>query len=138
MEDLSDVKGFAEIYEKAMSALRDTDFIVNHVQMKKYLATIHFLEDMVAQYNSGSVRAAKFEPKVRNGEVIVKCVGFTIIDDDMEPFKKILSYCSGFDVTPLLNGKVELSFTIPNVFMKKQNGIDLDDLNDDDLGLEDK
>lgn len=107
------------VFQEEVSRRNNNDYIINEEQMEKLFSTIQFANFMVNRWGNGAVRTSSLEPRFKNGDVIVKCITFPVDENEMPAFRTILSYCSGFNVEPVLDDKVELTFTIPDVFKLK-------------------
>ena len=107
-----------EVYNQIMSLRKNDDYVVNPVQMDKFLDLIHWFMHRAEEFGD-KVEVRDFEPKEEHGSVTAT---FLVLDirgtDEVSEFARLIGVCSkvSFD---LGKSGVIISCTVPNVFVRK-------------------
>ena len=116
-----------ESHEKHIANLNDNDFEINKPQMKKLLDLIELFDNESNEEwgDSIEIEPVTIEPRRRNVNVIIRLVDFAIMGWDpkrrekMQILKNSIDLDADFCISTLLNGKTEIDFCIPNVYIPK-------------------
>lgn len=118
MNDEEWVRRLGTLYEQLMSEEKDDDYVINPPQAEKFKNLVEFLAKEV-ELQHGSMDKIELVPKEKRGDVLVYFTDFTIRGSKVRQACELLSECSVFGVDSLIDGKVCISCTIPNVFVHK-------------------
>ena len=118
MDDAWFVKKFGEIYEEVLALRDNEDYVVNPVQMDRFLDLINYFMDRASEYDEDYVEIEKPEKKQEFGGVTATFVVFSLSgNDQVKEFCKAIKYCSAISVDVVDGYKVRISCTVPDVFV---------------------
>ncbi len=120
MEDLEFVAQLGAAYERLLRLRSDAHYTVNKPQMEKLVKCIGFFDEL-AKETGGEVLEPALDPREESGDVIAR---FPIVDlhgDRVSRFAEIFGYCSAVGIDPTDDNRVEISCTIPDVFVPLAN-----------------
>lgn len=103
----------SEMYKKAVSQ-PDEKYKVNEIQMEKFNRAYQFFTE-----NGGTIEPVRFTPQTLHAGMTVNFEIFDIYGSSVEEFKEIMGYVSAFGIDSLIDGRISISLTIPNVFEEK-------------------
>lgn len=104
-------------YEEDLEKRDNDDYALIPDQFKKLRDAYLFFSKIASRYN-GEVEKLKLVPKEVSSGVTARYDGFYVFGNDMEELGEHIKNMASISIEPLLNGKIEISFTIPNVFRK--------------------
>jgi len=108
-----------ELYELEMGSRKPEDYEIDRDQMKKLIKAYSFMTDFAAK-NDGRVDELKYEPTHESCGITGYFALFFLYGDDLQAFNEIMGDIVSISIDALLDGTVCVSFTIPNVFRRKQ------------------
>ena len=110
---------FGKIYAAIMAMRRNEDFVVNPIQMDKFLDLVNFFCKKAEEEPDDFVDASGFQPKEQNGDVTATFQVFDIWGDEVPEFCDVLRACSVVTIDPGPGDKVCINCTVPEVFVRK-------------------
>ena len=119
MDDNWFIRKFGQVYESVMRLRTNDDYVVNAVQMDRFLDLVQFFIRKSEEYGD-KVEVEKAEPKQGFGGVTATFVVFGVNGDEVREFCKVLKYCSAISIDAT-DDCVAISCTVPDVFVHKQN-----------------
>lgn len=120
MDDVWFVKKFGQIYERVMALRTNEDFVVNPVQMDKFLDLVSFFMRKASEFDDDFVEIEKTEPKQEFGGVTATFVVFSLVGQpEVSDFCKVLRCCSAVSIDATTDSTICISCTVPNVFVHK-------------------
>lgn len=117
MDDNWFIRKFGQVYESVMKLRKNEDYVVNAVQMDRFLDLVQFFIRKSEEYGD-KVEIEKAEPKQEFGGVTATFVVFGVRGDEVREFCKVLKYCSAISIDAVEDG-VAISCTVPDVFVRK-------------------
>lgn len=119
--EMNDFVGkFGRLYEKVMSLRKNEDYVVNPIQMDRFLDLVQFFIRKTEDASESSVDPRGFQPKECHGGVTATFIVFDLGgSEEVQEFCKVLRYCSAVSIDVVDDYKVSISCTVPNVFAKK-------------------
>lgn len=120
MNDLEYVKKFGQIYNKIVKNLKDDDFQINEVQMRKFFEVYEFFKNAALEAGSAEVEPIKLVPREEHGGVTATFIVFDMYGKYLEEFKKIVQHLSALCIDVVGEDRVCISVTVPNVFVEKR------------------
>lgn len=113
----------SELYKKYLAHLEtldNDDYEENPEQMLKFKKLLAFFEDYASK-NEGKIKNIEVVPKTEYGSFEVVCRFFDFVGCDVDKFAEVIKGASaiGFDVYD--NEYVNIGFTVPDVFRRKNN-----------------
>lgn len=112
------IKKFGQIYEQVMKLRKNEDYVVNPIQMDRFLDLVQFFIRKAEEYGD-KVEVEKTEPKQEFGGVTATFLVFGVNGDEVREFCKVLKYCSAISIDAVEDG-VAISCTVPGVFVKPE------------------
>ena len=112
------IKKFGQIYEQVMKLRKNEDYVVNPIQMDRFLDLVQFFIRKAEEYGD-KVEVEKTEPKQEFGGVTATFLVFGVNGDEVREFCKVLKYCSAISIDAVEDG-VAISCTVPGVFVKSE------------------
>lgn len=113
------IKKFGQIYDAVMNLRKNEDYVVNPVQMDRFLDLVQFFIKKAEEYGD-KVEIEKTEPKQEFGGVTARFVVFGVHGDEVREFCKVLKYCSAISID-VVGDEVCISCTVPNIFAPKSS-----------------
>ena len=96
------------------------DYMPNQTQQLKFLMLLRFLEKKAADVGDAEIKPVEIIPQEMCAGIDANFLWFSLNgEEEVEKFNKLLSYCSAFSVCPTNDERTRLSFTVPNLFVKK-------------------
>ena len=111
---------FGRLYEAVMALRKNSDYVVNPVQMDKFLDLVSFFCKKAEEGDGDIVDASSFEPKQENGDVTATFQVFDIWGKEVPEFCDVLRECSVVTIDPGPGDKVVINCTVPEVFVHKR------------------
>lgn len=119
MDDQWFIKKFGQIYERVMALRSNDDYVVNPVQMDKFLDLVSFFMRKANEYKEDFVEIERTEQKQEFGGVTATFVVFDLHgENNVAAFCKVLRCCSAVCVEATEDGAVCISCTVPRVFVR--------------------
>lgn len=118
MDDNWFIRKFGQVYESVMKLRQNEDYVVNAVQMDRFLDLVQFFIRKSKEYGD-KVEVEKAEPKQEFGGVTATFVVFAVSGEEVREFCKVLKYCSAISIDSV-EDCVAISCTVPNVFVRKE------------------
>lgn len=112
------IKKFGQVYDAVMKLRKNEDYVVNPVQMDRFLDLVQFFIRKAEEYGD-KVEVEKTEPKQEFGGVTATFLVFGVNGDEVREFCKVLKYCSAISIDAVEDG-VAISCTVPGVFVKPE------------------
>lgn len=111
-----------EIYLNTMEKRKDEDYIENPPQMEKFLKLIDFLKSYCN--DDDKILIESNPKKVRYGGVTAKFYTFDVngkekVSKFLNEFVEVFQCVSAFGVDATLDGIVEISVTVPDIYIHK-------------------
>lgn len=106
-----------KLYDKIMSIRKDSDFIVNQVQMDRLVNILSFFMD-ASENLDGKVEPLKLVPREEHGGVTATFLVFDLYEEGVKRFCDVMQYASAITIDSTEDG-VCISVTVPNVFVHK-------------------
>ena len=110
------VRRLGVLYERIMSLRNDDDYVINQPQMDKLIEVLDFFLDS-AKKNNGEVEPVALVPREEHGGVTATFIVFDVYGEDIKKFCKVIGYVSALGIDSMLDGRVCISVTVPNVFV---------------------
>ena len=110
---------FGQLYNKVMAVRKDEDYVVNPIQMDRFLDLVQFFIRKSKESTDSKVDPNGFTPKECHGGVTATFIVFDIYGDEVPEFCKVLKHCSAVTVDCIGDSLVQISCTVPNVFVHK-------------------
>ena len=111
---------FGQHYNQVMSLRKHDDYVVNPIQMDRFLDLVQFFIRKTEDASESSVETANFQPKECHGGVTATFIVFDLGgSDEVQEFCKVLKHCSAVSIDVVDDYKVSISCTVPNVFVRK-------------------
>ena len=111
---------FGQLYNKVMALRKNEDYVVNPIQMDRFLDLVQFFIRKSKDASESSVETANFQPKECHGGVTATFIVFDLGgSDEVQEFCKVLKHCSAVSIDVVDDYKVSISCTVPNVFVRK-------------------
>lgn len=120
MTDEEYVRQLSALIQKDLDLRSDDDYVINPPQMDKFLDALSFLKELVA-VSDGELNSVKLVPKEVHGWLSANMTILDLFGDNIVRFSDVVRNCSAFGVDALNDGRVCVDFTIPNVFVRKEN-----------------
>lgn len=99
-----------------------SDYIPNQIQQLKFLMLSRFLKEKAESVGDAEILPIEIIPQEMCGGIDANFLWFSLNgEEEIEKFNKLLSYCSAFSICPTNDERTRLSFTVPNLFVKKIN-----------------
>ena len=105
-------------YEEEMASRDTRDYEVNMVQFQKLIDAYSFFIK-VASDCGGEVEPFRIEPTAVHGGLTAYFELLFLHGDEVEKLSQILSGVSAISIDTMVDGRVCISFTIPDVYKKK-------------------
>ena len=102
-----------------LDSRKNEDFVVNQPQLDKYLEAVSYFQHIAENDPDTTIEPIKIIPKEQCGYLTVYCNIFYINGADIRAFSEVISYCSAFTVDPLIDDRVCISLTVPDVYIEK-------------------
>ena len=115
MKDEEYIRQFAELYYSMVDQRRDSDYVINYVQMDKLMGIVDFFAKMTEQGN-GEIEPVLLRPREEHGGVTATFRIFDIYGEQVKEFCDVLQHVSAFAIDATKHG-VCLSVTVPDVFV---------------------
>ena len=112
------VRRLGALYNKVLSLKSDDDYIVNQPQMNKLIDAIKFFSD-TAEVLDGELDPVFLTPREEHGGVTATFLVFDVAGDDCKQFAKVIENASAVSIDSLEDGRISISITIPQVFIKR-------------------
>lgn len=115
------VAKYGRLYNRIISLRKNEDFVVNPKQMDKFLDLVQFF--IVKSKEAGgdsTVDPNGFSPREYHGGVTATFVVFDIYGEEVPAFCKVLKNCSAVTIDCIGDSMVQISCTVPNVFVPKE------------------
>lgn len=100
-----------EAIRKAIKDVKMEDRTVNQAQYK----VLQRVYESISHLIDGEVRINIY-PSFTSGGITIVAKSISLSDDKLSTLRENLSECTAVSVEPLVNGNIELSVTIPDVF----------------------
>lgn len=110
------VRRFGVLRDKVFKTRRDSDYLINESQMTKFEKLVKFFVKEVERLE-GSVDDIKIHPKEEHGGLTVTFPTYDACDDKVREFCEAMCGCSAFLIDPRTDDSIEVSCTVPNVFV---------------------
>ena len=110
---------FGRIYQSIMAIRKNDDYVVNPVQMDKFLDLVSFFCRKADEEPDDFVDTTGFQPKEENGDVTAVFQVFDIWGDEVPEFCEVLKACSVVTIDANTNSQVCINCTVPGVFVHK-------------------
>lgn len=107
-----------ELSEDYLSREDNADYEPDPIQVEKLAEAYGFFVNLALK-NHGTVDPLSIIPKRRSVGISAYFYVLFIDDDQLADYCRIMSYSAGFSIDADLEGKVCISFNIPNVFRHK-------------------
>ena len=118
MDDLENIKSFLDMYEKALETEDNDDYQIDLFQLGKLANAYNFFCELV-NGEGESVELEKTEPKRLHGGVTAKFYTMCLSGVELKRFCDIMSSASAVSIDAFLDGRAEVSLTIPNIYRHK-------------------
>lgn len=119
MDDNELLVYIGKIYEQVMSMRRDEDYVVDPKQMDKFLDLVSFFKKKSSEYPEDYVEIEDFTPKQECGGVNAVFVVFSIRNEEIKQFCRVIEACSAVSIDECEDG-IRISCTVPDIFIRKQ------------------
>lgn len=119
MSNLSNTKFISEaikIYKDEIASRNNEDYEINYPQWEKLEFACNFFRKMVSDENSLEIMA---EPREVCGGVTATFSLFYISGEDIDDLKEVIGDSSAISIDALVDGRVCISLTIPDVYRLK-------------------
>ena len=120
MSDLELFKLAAYAYRNDMEGRNPEDYVVNHVQMRKFVRAYKFFYNIVSKATDGTITPFEINPVLGHGELTAECYLYSFSGEEILDFAEVLSYTSDLGIDAKLDGKVCISLVVPDVYMKAE------------------
>ena len=104
--------------EREYSLLDNEAYVVNLPQMEKYLDVLSFFEKMAVKLN-GEVDPLELIPEEISADLIAYFPVFNVYLENLQSFLEVMQYCNIFCLDSLDDGRVCISVSVPDVFVRK-------------------
>ena len=120
-KEMDDFVGrFGKLYEQVMALRKNEDYVVNPIQMDRFLDLVQFFIRKSEDASESSVNPRGFAPKECHGGVTATFIVFDLGgSEEVQEFCKVLKHCSAVSIDAVDDYKVCISCTVPNVFVHK-------------------
>ena len=120
MSDKNVVANFGRVYDRIMSLRNDDDYVVNPVQMSKFLDLVNFFFRKKIEDDDIEVNPYEFKPREQHGGVTATFIVFDLSGNaEVTDFCEVLKSCSAVTIDVVDREKVSISCTVPDVFVHK-------------------
>lgn len=116
--DMSILEDAFAIYDAELKKRNDKDYEINKEQFKKLIDIHSFFLDLASK-NNGSVEELNLVPKEVSAGITAYFTVLYLYGDDLLKFSKAVKDMGGLSIDTMTDGRVCISFTIPDVFAKK-------------------
>lgn len=110
---------YGRLYNKILSLRKDSDYVVNPLQMDRFLDLVRFFLIKSKDSTDSEVDPYGFKPKECHGGVTATFIVFDIYGDEVPEFCKVLKHCSAVTIDCIGDSMIQISCTVPNVFIHK-------------------
>lgn len=104
-----------KVYQQYLNSVSEADFKINKHQLNEFLKVLSFFVDAAEQMD-GNIQVAEIRPKDTVGWVSATFMVFNITGDDMARFCNVVRSCSAITIDSMVDGRICISCTIPEVF----------------------
>ena len=119
LEDQKYVGEFGKLYNQIMALRSDKDYVPNPPQMDKFLDLVQFFLNKKRESSEATVDPNGFSPRECHGGVTATFIVFDVSGDEVKEFSKVLKNCTAVSIDAVGDSMVEISCTVPNVFVHK-------------------
>lgn len=109
-----------EAYREELSKRNSNEYEVNPEQMDKFTSAYSFFFRL-AKDGRVSIEPIRFLPPGTSGEIVVYTHYLDFYGMELIEFCKVLLNASAIDFTPMTDGRIMISMTIPQIFKLKSN-----------------
>ena len=117
-DSFSDVLELWREYNDYLETLDNKDYVINKPQMAKLLKLYDFFVKAL-ENQSSRVELAALVPKELHGGLDVHCNLLYLYGDLIKEFSEVITNASAISIDALLDGTVNISMTVPNVYKHK-------------------
>lgn len=122
LEQIDFVGKFGALYNKVMALRKDSDYVVNPIQMDRFLDLVQFFLRKSRDASKSDVDPHGFRPRECHGGVTATFIVFDLGGiDEVSEFCKVLKHCSAVSIDAQDGYKICISCTVPDVFVRKDN-----------------
>ena len=108
-----------QIYEELMRERKNEDYVINNIQMQKMIDAYNFFTK-IAKEHHGIMEPFRIVPKEEHGYVTGHFPLFYLDRNDIKLFTEVTDYMSAISIDATTDGIVCISFTIPNIFVRRE------------------
>lgn len=110
---------YGRLYNKIMALRKDQDYVINPLQMDRFLDLVRFFIIKSKDATGSKVDPNGFAPRECHGGVTATFIVFDLSGDEVSEFCKVLKHCSAVSIDCIDDAMVQISCTVPNVFVHK-------------------
>lgn len=114
------VRRIGVLYDQIMKLRKDDDYVVNQSQMEKFVDVYDFFQDM-GEKCDGDIEKPNLAPKECHGGVTARFFVFDVWGVDIPRFSQIINHLSALSIDAEEDGRICISVTVPDVFIKKNS-----------------
>ena len=118
ISDLEFAKRLIEAQKQAMDGMTPDDFDVDPVQMQKLNNLVEFFRK-AAKDLDGKIVSVDLNPLNPPNGVTTRFIVFDLFGEDIQRFCDVVGNCSAISIDVTDSDEIEISCTIPNVFVQK-------------------
>lgn len=120
------VRRFGALRDEVFKTRRDSDYLINESQMTKFEKLVKFFIEEVERLE-GKVEDIRIRPKEEHGELTVTFPTYDAHGDKVREFCEAMCGCSAFSIDPITDDSIEVSCTVPNVFVRRDEDDEVPD-----------
>lgn len=105
-----------------MESRDNNDYVVNKEQAEKFIDVLNFFMELASDCD-GRITHLSFEPREEHASLTAEFTVFDVWSKHLQRYREILEHVSALTVDANLSGKVEVSLTVPNVYVHKDEAV---------------
>lgn len=118
ISDLEFAKRLIEAQKQAMDGMTPEDFDINPDQLQKLNNLVEFFKK-AAKDLGGKIVSVDLDPLDPPCGVTARFIVFDLFGEDIQRFCDVIRECSAISMDVMDTDEIEISCTIPNIFVQK-------------------